>query len=130
VPPADMELALTMDPLFEQAMVLGEGRPYLAALLVLDPDAWRSLAARLGLDAHDPAALTDRRAIAAAKARVGDRLGAFPGYARVRAVHLSLSPWTVENGLITPTMKIKRPELEAHFADVIDALYRSSAGGQ
>jgi long-chain acyl-CoA synthetase len=48
----------------------------------------------------------------------------------VRAVHLSLSPWTVENGLITPTMKIKRPELEAHFADVIDALYRSSAGGQ
>jgi len=129
VPPADMELALTMDPLFEQAMVLGEGRPYLAALLVLDPDAWRSLAARLGLDANDPAALTDRRAIAAAKARVGDRLGAFPGYARVRAVHLSLSPWTVENGLITPTMKIKRPELEAHFADVIDALYRSSTGG-
>ena len=123
VPPADMEMALTMDPLLDQAMVVGEGRPYLAALLVLAPGPWQQLAGGLGLDPGDPRALADPRACEAVLARVADRLGAFPGHARVRALHLSLSPWTVENGLITPTMKLKRPELEARFATVIDALY-------
>ena len=55
VPPADMEMALTLDPLFDQALVLGEGRPYLAALLVINPETWRALAPGLGLDADDPA---------------------------------------------------------------------------
>jgi len=124
VPPADMEMALTMDPLIDQAMVVGEGRPYLAALLVLAPGPWQQVAGGLGLDPGAPLALADPRACEAVLARVADRLGAFPGHARVRAVHLSLSPWTVENGLMTPTMKLKRPELEARFATVIDALYQ------
>ncbi len=123
VPPADMEMALTMDPLFDQAMVVGEGRPFLAALLVLAPDPWQRLAAGLRLNPADPGALADPRAIAAALARAADRLAAFPGHAQVRVLHLSLASWTVENGLITPTMKLKRPGLEAHFASVIDGLY-------
>jgi long-chain acyl-CoA synthetase len=123
VSPVDMELALTMDPLFDQAMVVGEGRPYLTALLVLAEEPWRRLASGLGLDPAAPGALNDPRAVEAALSRVADRLTPFPGYAQVRAVHLSLSPWTVENGLITPTMKLKRPELQALFADVIEALY-------
>jgi long-chain acyl-CoA synthetase len=123
VPPADMEMALTMDPLFEQTMVVGEARPHLAALLVLAPEPWRRLASGLGLDPADPRALADPRAVEVSLARVADRLRAFPGYAQIRAVHLSLAPWTVENGLVTPTMKLKRPELETRFATVIDALY-------
>jgi long-chain acyl-CoA synthetase len=123
VPPADMEMALTMDPLLEQAMVVGEGRPYLAALLVLAQEPWTRLASGLGLDPADQRAFVDPRAVEAVLARVADRLGAFPGYAQVRAVHLSLAPWTVDNGLITPTMKLKRPELETRFATAIDALY-------
>jgi len=47
----------------------------------------------------------------------------FPGYARVRRVHASLDPWTVEAGLLTPTLKIKRAELAARYAIEIDALY-------
>jgi long-chain acyl-CoA synthetase len=133
VPPTDMEMALTMEPLFDQAMVVGEGRPYLAALLVLAPDHWRRLAEELGLDPDDPRALADPRAVAAAQTRVDDRLKDFPGYAQVRALHLSLMPWTIENGLITPTMKLKRPELEQRFGDLIEALYarprRPSATG-
>jgi long-chain acyl-CoA synthetase len=104
-------------------MVVGEGRPYLAALLVLAPGPWQQLAGGLGLDPGAPLALADPRACEAVLARVADRLGAFPGHARARAGHLSPSPRTVENGLITPTMKLKRPELEARFATVIDALY-------
>ena len=123
VPPGEMEMALTMDPLFVQAMVLGEGRPYLAALLVLEPGAWASLARGLGLDPGDPDALGHPAALAAALSRVQDRLKPFPGFAQVRAVHLGLEPWTVENGLVTPTMKARRDRLEARFADEIHRLY-------
>jgi long-chain acyl-CoA synthetase len=128
IPPGDMEMALTMDPLFDQVMVVGEGRPCLAALLVLAAEPWRRLAVRLGLNPADTRSLSDPKAVEATMARVADRLGAFPGYAQVRAVHLSLSPWTTQNGLITPTMKLKRPELEAHFAAVIEALYEQRQG--
>jgi long-chain acyl-CoA synthetase len=124
IPPTDMESALTMAPLFDQAMVIGEGRPFLAAVLVLNDQPWRRLAGTLGLDPEDPAALSEPRVLDAAMAKVANRLGDFPGYAQVRAVHLTRTPWTVENGLITPTMKLKRPELMAQFADAIDTLYR------
>ncbi len=133
VAPGDMEMALTMEPLFDQAMVVGEGRPYLAALLVLAPEPWARLAQRLGLDPDDPRALEDPRALDAAQALAGERLKDFPGHAQVRALHLGLTPWTIENGLITPTMKLKRPELEQRFGDLIEALYarprRPSATG-
>lgn len=124
VPPTDMELALTMDPLFDQACVLGEGRPYLAALLVLNTERWAGVATRIGLDPTDPASLQSPAALQAAMSRVRERLQPFPGYAQVRAIHLTLEPWTVDNGLITPTMKIKRRELAERFAATIHRLYR------
>ena len=123
LPPTELEMALTMDPLFEQALVLGEGRPYLAALLVLEPGAWGRLARGLGLDPGDPAALRHPAARAAALTRVQQCLHAFPRYAQVRALHLSLEPWTLDNGLVTPTMKVKRERLEARFREEIRGLY-------
>jgi long-chain acyl-CoA synthetase len=116
-----MESALTMDPLIEQAMVVGEGRQYLAALLVLSDGRWRELAAGLG---RSPGALADPVLLAAVQSRVDERLQDFPGHARVRAIHLTLEPWTIENGLLTPTLKLKRPVLTARFADAIEGLYR------
>jgi long-chain acyl-CoA synthetase len=127
VPPADMEMALTLDPLFDQALVLGEGRPYLAALLVLNPEAWRQAASELGLDPTDAAALGNGKALQWADERVRERLKGFPGYAQVRAVHLTLDPWTIENGLLTPTLKVKRERLESQFDSVIQSLYRHRA---
>ncbi len=126
VSPAEMEMALTMDPLIDQALILGEGRPYLAALLVLEPGAWAGLAREFGLAPDDPGALGQSAVLAAVLSRVQERLKAFPGYARVQAVHLSLAPWTVENGLITPTLKARREQVEARFADVIQRLYGDS----
>jgi long-chain acyl-CoA synthetase len=55
--------------------------------------------------------------------RVNARLQDLPGYARVRAVHLSLEPWTVEAGLLTPTLKLKRHVLEERFGETIRDLY-------
>jgi len=124
VPPADMELALTLDPLFDQALVLGEGRPYLAALLVLNPQVWARVAPGLGLDPSDGGSLADGRALKHVQARVRERLKGFPGYAQVRAVHLMQEPWTIENGLLTPTLKIRRERLASRFAAEIQGLYR------
>jgi long-chain acyl-CoA synthetase len=124
IPPGDMEMALTLDPLIEQALVVGEGRPYLAALLVLNPDAWGLYAKDLGVDPHDPASLRARATLEAVLGKVHARLQGFPGYARVRALYLTLEPWTIEDGLVTPTLKVRREALEARLAETIDALYR------
>ena len=43
---------------------------------------------------------------------------------QVVAVHLCAEPWTIENGLLTPTMKLKRPTAQKHFQAQLDALYK------
>ena len=126
VPPVDLEMAITGDPWFEQAMVVGEGKPYLCALLVVNRRAWDELCARLGLVPEDPDALAAAAAAKAALDRIATRLEPFPAYARVRNVWLTLEPWTVEAGLITPTMKLKRQALVHQFKEQIEALYRDA----
>ncbi len=121
VPPADMENAITLDPLIDQAMVIGEGRPYLAALVVLNPEARRQEAERLGLDPDDPASLKDPRLLALVLERVQTRTATFPGYARIHKVAILDEPMTPENGLLTPTLKLRRNRiLECHSAEVDD----------
>ncbi|WP_338057539.1 long-chain fatty acid--CoA ligase [Sulfuriflexus mobilis] len=123
-PPADLELAITLDPLFEQAMVVGEGRPYLGALLVLNPDAWRQLAVQCGLRSEDPASLQASVVHEAVLARLAERcLLGFPHHAQVHAVCLTQESWTIENGLITPTMKLKRAHIEKRFVNEIQEMY-------
>ncbi len=123
VPPADMEMALALDPLFEQAIVLGEGRSYLTALLVLNADLWTSLAQELGLDPGSPKSLEDPHLLKEMLKRVRLTLKDFPGYAKIRRAALSLEPWTVENGLLTPTLKVKRNQVMAHHRAAIEEMY-------
>ena len=123
IPPADLEMAILQDALIAQAMVIGEGRPHLGAILVLNPGEWEKLAVSLGLQPGEAASL----ASSAVKNHVVNRIKAavrgFPKYARVRSVHLTLDPWTVENGLLTPTLKLKRLEINKRYADEIARLY-------
>ncbi len=123
IPPADMELAISLDPLVDQVMVVGEGRPYLTALVVLNPEQWRQVAPGLGLDPEDPVSLNDKVAHAEVLKRIKEALKDFPGYAKIRKVHLTLEPWTIEAGLITPTLKVKRPKVLERFAQEVEAMY-------
>ncbi|MEW6518292.1 MAG: long-chain fatty acid--CoA ligase [Thermodesulfobacteriota bacterium] len=123
IAPTDLEMAITESPLFYQAMVVGEGKPYLAALLVMDRQGWQELAGRLALDPADPATLKSRAVTDAVLAKLTEILGAFPAYARVRAVCLMLDSWTYEDGLVTTLMKLRRHEIEKRFAGEIAALY-------
>jgi len=123
VTPEVLEIALILDPLIEQAMVVGEGKPYLAALLVLNAGAWRAMAQRWSLSAEDPTALTDVRLQHHIESLCRQSLARFPEYAQVRRFWLTLEPWTIDNGLLTPTLKLKRLAIEKRFAKHILDLY-------
>lgn len=125
VPPADMEMAITLDPLFEQAMVVGEGRAFLSALVVLNPEEWHRLAEELALDPEDPEALRGRKTEKALLARVAGQLKAFHAYAQIRRLTPVLDPWEVDNGLLTPTMKLRRPLILERYAPQIEAMYEA-----
>ena len=119
VPPSDMELAVMQDPLFEQVMIIGEGRPYLAALLALDPQQWRTFAKQHNVEHEDPASLRITAIEKALTKRVGTMLKDFPGYAQIRRISAQLEPWSIENEMQTPTLKLKRNKiLEHQTADV------------
>ena len=130
VSPADLEQALTEDPLFDQAMVTGEGKSHLVALMVLNPETWSTVAASLDLDPNAPESLAAPALMERVKGKVTAALQDFPAHARIRAVHLTLEPWTIDNGMITPTMKLKRPVIEERLSFQISRLYESSGAGR
>jgi long-chain acyl-CoA synthetase len=104
LPPQDVELAILGDGGFEQLMLVGEGRPFLTLLAVTKE--------------------ADENALVK---RANERLKAFPRYVRVRRAIVAPEPWTVENGLLTPTLKIRREQVLKRFADEIEAVYTSGA---
>jgi long-chain acyl-CoA synthetase len=123
VPPSDMELAIALDPLVEQVLVIGEGQPYLCALVVLNGDLWPGFAQDCGLDPFDPGSISNPKVQSEVVSRIKDALKDFPGYAKVRRVVLLMEPWTVENGMLTPTLKVKRAKVTEKYAREIAALY-------
>ncbi|MCU7859814.1 MAG: long-chain fatty acid--CoA ligase [Candidatus Thiodiazotropha sp. (ex Lucinoma kastoroae)] len=123
IPPSDMEMAIALDPLVEQVMVVGEGKPYLGALVVLNPDLWSSFAEEFDLDPSQQASLDDERLQNAVLKRIRMALRDFPGYAKIRRIGLLLEPWTIDNGLMTPTMKIKRPKVLENCKKMVESLY-------
>ncbi len=123
IPPVDMETAIAMDELFDQVLIVGEGRPYLAALVVLEPEVYREFAREHGCPEAMLDACEDEGVIQAVLERVQKRLHAFPGYARIHRVAIVPEPWTIDNNLMTPTLKLKRQRIEAHHAELIEQLY-------
>ncbi len=128
VPPGDMEMAIELNPLFEQVMVIGEGRPYLAALIVLNRENWPQLAAECGVGVDNPQALKEPTVVNRTQKMITEALHDFPGYAKIRRLYLTLEPWTVENGLLTPTLKIKRAKVMTHLQEEIEQLYSNGRG--
>ena len=124
VPPADMELAITLDPLFEQALVIGEGKPFLSAIIVLDPDVWQKEASKQGYDLTDNETLKTKPVQRFILDRIKRRLKGFPGYANVKAVTLQEKQWSVEDGTMTPTLKLKRPVITERNEDAIRRMYQ------
>jgi len=123
MPPVDMETAIMRDPFFEQVMVIGEGRPYLSVFVVPNPERWAKVASEHGLDPASPESRRDEQAEQLVLERINAQIKEFPGYAKIRRVAVMPAPWTIENGMLTPTLKLKRTKvLEEHRAEY-DRLY-------
>ncbi|KAB2916357.1 MAG: long-chain fatty acid--CoA ligase [Hyphomicrobiaceae bacterium] len=115
-----IEAAIRQDALFEQVCVFGDGRPCLTAAISLNGQCWSSFASKFGLDARLP---NSTNAVANILQRIGELLSDLPAYAQVRSVHLVLEPWTIQQGLLTPTLKVKRRAIEERYRKEIDLLY-------
>ena len=123
VPPGDMETAILRDLVFEQVMVIGEARSYLSTLVVLNADHWKKLAAEQGIAAEAENEEQKEQIEDILLDKITYQTREFPGYARIRKVAVITEPWSVDNEMLTPTLKLKRSKIMVHYKDVVEALY-------
>ena len=123
IPPQPIELRLTAQPLIEQAVVLGDRQPYLAALIVPD---WDMVRRELGLPGDQPPDPQTPEAQRLVRAAVQRALTDLPSWEQVRRFRLLPAPFTQENGELTPTLKIKRKVVAERYADEIAGLFEEA----
>ncbi|HEX8297816.1 MAG TPA: AMP-binding protein, partial [Rubricoccaceae bacterium] len=124
--PGPIEERLAASPLVDQVVVLGEGREFLVALVVPEADALAAAAETGGWTVPgDPNASPEAAALIEGVIREQARAAA--SHEKVRSVRLVAEPFSVDNGLLTPTMKPKRAAIESRYADLIDEMYAVEA---
>ncbi len=123
MPPGDLEAAILADPLFEQLIVVGEGKPFLALFAVINRERWVAAMRDRNLPSDWPESLQLSQAKAYALQRVTQLIQTFPGYARIRRITLLSEVWSPDNGLMTPTLKIKRSKVLEHFQKEYAEMY-------
>jgi long-chain acyl-CoA synthetase len=124
ISPANLEAALKSFPLIGQACVIGDGRPFVSALLVLDPEVAPAWAKQRGIEGASLAELAEHpdmraeidRSIAEANKR-------FSNVEQVKKFALLGEEWLPDSEELTPTMKLKRRGIHTKYADVIESLY-------
>ncbi|CAM9104467.1 unnamed protein product [Ascophyllum nodosum] len=131
IAPEKLENIHTQSPLVAQSFVHGDSfRSYLVAIIVPDPEAVASWAKANGCGAASLAGLCRDPRL---KAEVMEELhtiaerSKLQRFEEVRAVYLEPDPFSVQNGLLTPTLKLKRPQALAKYAEIIGDLYVSTA---
>jgi long-chain acyl-CoA synthetase len=124
ITPANLENGLKQNRWISQAVVIGDRRPYLVALITLDPEEAPALAEQLGVEDADPAALSQnekvREEIQKAVDEVNSHVGPVEQIKRFEILDHDLSQ---ETGELTPTLKVKRNVVHEKFADVVDRIY-------
>jgi long-chain acyl-CoA synthetase len=124
ISPANLEAALKAGSLIGQACVIGDARPYVSALLVLDGEVAPGWAKAEGIDATDVADLASHPVVQAEVARQVDAANErFNQAEKVKRWTLLVDEWTPDSEELTPTMKLKRRGIHRKYADEIEALY-------
>jgi len=124
VAPQRIEGMLTLEPEIGQAMVAGDRRPHLVALIVPDAEWTREWASANGKP-RDLATLAGdadfNRALMAAVDRVNANLSVIE---KVRRILVADAPFTIDNEMLTPSLKIRRHVIRRIYGERLDALYR------
>lgn len=128
VAPQPIEQLLCQSPFIDQCLLLGDGRPFCAALIVPDFEMLIAWAQQHGPSDLQPESLTRHPAVGELIWQEIERLQRpLARYERVRRFALLPKPFTIEDGELTPTLKIRRAVVEHKYADLIEALYASPA---
>lgn len=126
VAPAALENRLVSHPLIAQCVVLGDRRPYVTALITLDPEAVEEWKTKVG----KPASLTladladDPDLLGELQAAVDEANQAVSRAESIRRFRVLPVQFTQDGGQLTPTLKVRRDVIASQFAEEIDALYR------
>ncbi|GAA1726952.1 AMP-dependent synthetase/ligase [Isoptericola hypogeus] len=124
VAPAPLEDRLRAHPVVSQVVVVGEGRPFVGALVTLDAEMLPGWLASQGLPALSAAAArTDPRVLAALDAAVAEANASVSRAESIRAVRVLEGDFSEANGYLTPSLKVRRDAVVLDFADEVDALY-------
>ncbi len=127
--PSNIETAvLAASPLIGQVVAIGDRRPYVVALIVLDPDAAAALATHHGVSDTSAAALATHPAIhAAVDTAVKAGNCKLSRVEQIKRFCILPTFWEPGGDEITPTMKLKRRPIAAKYAEVIDSMYATAA---
>jgi long-chain acyl-CoA synthetase len=127
VAPQKVESVLALEPEIGQVLVYGDRRPHLVALVVPSKELLEAAAVRAGVPMGSPQLATDpelKRVVEEAVGRANTKLSSIE---RIRRVELVTEPFTVENGLLTPTLKLRRGRIVERHGIAIERLYAGSA---
>lgn len=124
VAPAVLEDRLRANPIISQCVVVGDGKPYISALVTLDQDALPGILATHGIDSAPLETLaTDERVRALVQEAVRSANDAVSGSEAIKKFVILPTDLTIENGYLTPKMSIRRHLVNQDFAALIDSLY-------
>ena len=125
IAPAPIEESFAAINIVEQVMVLGDDHKFVSAVVVPDTDALRWFAESEGVDVpEDPTALcADENAKALVEQEIERVNQQYEPHEQIKQFRLVPQPFTQENGLLTPTMKKKRPAIRERYAEEIASIY-------
>ncbi len=125
IAPQNIENLLKGDPFISQAMVHGDKRPYPVAIITLNPEELAKFAKEQGILNTEPAALAKHPKVVERVSRIVEvRNHELQSYAKVKKFAILPGDFTVENGLLTPTLKVKRRIITDTHRELLDSLYR------
>jgi long-chain acyl-CoA synthetase len=123
IAPANIETLLRETRWLSQAAVFGDNRPYLVALVSLDPDELGALAEKCGVPADYPAMAKDERVRAEIQIEIDDVNSRLARIEQIKRFDILEHDMNQQNGELTPTMKLKRAVVYERYADRFSALY-------
>ncbi|MCA9599189.1 MAG: AMP-binding protein, partial [Myxococcales bacterium] len=121
VVPAPLEEELKLSPFIANVMIHGANKPYNVALVVPDPDALKKWASENGVDLGNVEKSDEVRKLL--EKELAERGQNFKGFERPKKFMITAEDFTTDNGLLTPTLKLKRRNVLAKYEAQLDALY-------
>jgi long-chain acyl-CoA synthetase len=126
VAPQMLEGLINQSEYVEQAVIVGDKRKYVAALIVPDFERLRAWAKSEGLQTSDKQALVaERRVVDMIKAEVNRLTRELADYEKVKRIALLADEFSIDGGELTPTLKVKRRVVEEKYGELIESLYSS-----